>query len=124
MTADVRLNAEAARQRAVAEARALALEQSAVRIEYAAEHDYLTGLPNRRLFDKRLAQLAEDPTVSALAVLHLDLDEFKQINDGYGHSAGDAVLRAAALRLRRGSQRQRRGSYRRRRIRHHPGQFH
>lgn len=99
VTADVRLNAEAARQRAVAEARALALEQSAARIEYAAEHDYLTGLPNRRLFDKRLAQLAEDPTVSTLAVLHLDLDEFKQINDAHGHAAGDAVLRAAALRI-------------------------
>jgi diguanylate cyclase (GGDEF)-like protein len=99
VTADVRLNAEAARQRAVAEARALALEQSAARIEYAAEHDYLTGLPNRRLFDKRLAQLSEDPAVSTLAVLHLDLDEFKQINDGYGHEAGDSVLKAAAMRI-------------------------
>ncbi|KQV83789.1 GGDEF domain-containing phosphodiesterase [Rhizobium sp. Root1220] len=99
VTADVRLNDEAARQRTVAEARALALEESSARVEYAAEHDYLTGLPNRRLFDKRLIELAEDPTVSTLAVLHLDLDEFKQINDSFGHAAGDAVLRAAALRI-------------------------
>jgi diguanylate cyclase (GGDEF)-like protein len=99
VTADVMLNDEAARQRSVAEARALALEESNARIEYAAEHDYLTGLPNRRLFDSRLAELAEMPDVSTLAVLHLDLDQFKQINDSHGHTAGDAVLRAAALRI-------------------------
>ncbi len=99
VTSDVLLANEAARQRAVAEARALALEESSARIEYAAEHDYLTGLPNRRLFDKRLAELAEDASVSTLAVLHLDLDEFKQINDSHGHAAGDTVLRAAALRI-------------------------
>ncbi len=99
VTADVLLNDEAARQRSVAEARALALEESNARIEYAAEHDYLTGLPNRRLFDSRLAELAEMPDVSTLAVLHLDLDQFKQINDSHGHTAGDAVLRAAALRI-------------------------
>ncbi|OCJ15091.1 diguanylate cyclase [Rhizobium sp. AC44/96] len=99
VTADVLLNDEAARQRSVAEARALALEESNARIEYAAEHDYLTGLPNRRLFDSRLAELAEMPHVSTLAVLHLDLDQFKQINDSHGHTAGDAVLRAAALRI-------------------------
>ncbi|MDM9622470.1 GGDEF domain-containing phosphodiesterase [Rhizobium sp. S96] len=99
VTADVLLNDEAARQRSVAEARALALEESNARIEYAAEHDYLTGLPNRRLFDSRLAELAEMPDVATLAVLHLDLDQFKQINDSHGHTAGDAVLRAAALRI-------------------------
>lgn len=99
VTADVLLNDDVVRQRAVAEARALALEESNARIEHAAEHDYLTGLPNRRLFDKRLAELAGDPEVSTLAVLHLDLDQFKQINDSHGHAAGDAVLRAAALRI-------------------------
>ncbi|KRB61923.1 diguanylate cyclase [Rhizobium sp. Root708] len=100
VTADVLLTDEAARQRTVAEARALDLEQSAARVEYAAEHDYLTGLPNRRLFDKRLAQLVDDPAALKLAVLHLDLDEFKQINDTYGHAAGDVVLRAAATRIK------------------------
>lgn len=99
VTADVLLNAELARQKQVAEARALALEESKARIEYLADHDYLTGLPNRRVLDKRLAELPVDRGVSSLAVLHLDLDQFKQINDSYGHAAGDAVLRAAALRI-------------------------
>jgi diguanylate cyclase (GGDEF)-like protein len=99
VTADVLINEEAARQKMVAEARARELEESTALIEHAAEHDYLTGLPNRRFFDKRIAQLAEDDSVSTLAVMHLDLDEFKQINDAYGHAAGDAVLRAAALRI-------------------------
>lgn len=99
VTADVQLNAELERQRKVAETRAKALEESNARIEHAAEHDYLTGLPNRRLFDKRLAEMHGDKSVSTLAILHLDIDQFKQINDSHGHSAGDAVLRAAALRI-------------------------
>jgi diguanylate cyclase (GGDEF)-like protein len=99
VTADVLLNAELARQKMVAEARALALEESNARIEHVADHDYLTGLPNRRLLDKRLAELPADRSITTLAVLHLDLDQFKQINDSYGHAAGDAVLKAAALRI-------------------------
>ncbi len=102
VTADVELAAELQRQRLVAEARARALEESNARIEHAAEHDYLTGLPNRRLLDKRLAELHGNKSVSSLAVLHLDLDQFKQINDSHGHSAGDTVLRAAALRITAG----------------------
>ncbi|MBB3917538.1 diguanylate cyclase (GGDEF)-like protein [Rhizobium fabae] len=99
VTADVQLNAELARQKVVAEARALALEESNARIEHVADHDYLTGLPNRRLLDKRLAELPSDRGITTLAVLHLDLDQFKQINDSHGHAAGDAVLKAAALRI-------------------------
>ncbi|ANM18415.1 GGDEF/EAL domain-containing protein [Rhizobium sp. N541] len=99
VTADVLLNAELAGQKMVAEARALALEESNARIEHVADHDYLTGLPNRRLLDKRLAELPADRSITTLAVLHLDLDQFKQINDSHGHAAGDAVLRAAALRI-------------------------
>ncbi|MGO7216020.1 putative bifunctional diguanylate cyclase/phosphodiesterase [Rhizobium ruizarguesonis] len=99
VTADVLLNAELARQKVVAEARALALEESNARIEHVADHDYLTGLPNRRLLDKRLAELPADKSITTLAVLHLDLDQFKQINDSHGHAAGDVVLRAAALRI-------------------------
>lgn len=99
VTADVLLNAELARQKVVAEARALALEESNARIEHVADHDYLTGLPNRRLLDKRLSELPADKSITTLAVLHLDLDQFKQINDSHGHAAGDAVLRAAALRI-------------------------
>ncbi|NKK99410.1 EAL domain-containing protein [Rhizobium leguminosarum bv. viciae] len=99
VTADVLLNAELARQKVVAEARALALEESNARIEHVADHDYLTGLPNRRLLDKRLAELPADKSITTLGVLHLDLDQLKQINDSHGHAAGDAVLRAAALRI-------------------------
>ncbi|TBD65112.1 EAL domain-containing protein [Rhizobium ruizarguesonis] len=99
VTADVLLNGELARQKVVAEARALALEESNARIEHVADHDYLTGLPNRRLLDKRLAELPADKSITTLAVLHLDLDQFKQINDSHGHAAGDVVLRAAALRI-------------------------
>ncbi|MBY5411466.1 EAL domain-containing protein [Rhizobium leguminosarum] len=99
VTTDVLLNAELARQKVVAEARALALEESNARIEHVADHDYLTGLPNRRLLDKRLSELPADKSITTLAVLHLDLDQFKQINDSHGHAAGDAVLRAAALRI-------------------------
>ncbi|HWT58108.1 MAG TPA: EAL domain-containing protein [Rhizobium sp.] len=99
VTADVLLNAELAGQKMVAEARALALEESNARIEHVADHDYLTGLPNRRLLDKRLAELPADRNITTLSVLHLDLDQFKQINDSHGHAAGDAVLRAAALRI-------------------------
>lgn len=99
VTADVQLNAELARQKMMAEARALALEESNARIEHVADHDYLTGLPNRRLLDKRLAELPADRSVATLGVLQLDIDQFKQINDSHGHAAGDAVLKAAALRI-------------------------
>ncbi|MDK4738333.1 EAL domain-containing protein [Rhizobium sp. CNPSo 3464] len=99
VTADVLLNRELTNQKAVAEARAIALEQSRARIEHAADHDYLTGLPNRRYFDRRLAELRADPAVKTLAVLHIDLDSFKQINDKWGHAAGDVTLQNAAVRI-------------------------
>ncbi|NLR96999.1 EAL domain-containing protein [Rhizobium sp. P38BS-XIX] len=99
VTADVLLNRELISQKAIAEARAVALEQSRARIEYAADHDYLTGLPNRRYLDRRLAELRKDPSVETLAVLHIDLDGFKEINDKWGHAAGDATLQSAAARI-------------------------
>lgn len=99
VTADVLLNRELHRQKAIAEKRAVALEASARRIEYAAEHDYLTGLPNRSFFDRRLAELAEDAGLEKLAILHIGLDRFKQINDTAGHSVGDDVLKSAASRI-------------------------
>jgi diguanylate cyclase (GGDEF)-like protein len=64
-------------------------------------HDSLTGLPNRELFDDRLAKaiaLAHRHNWT-LAVMFLDLDQFKSINDDYGHAAGDAVLKKIAERL-------------------------
>ena len=69
---------------------------------HAALHDPLTGLPNRVLFDDRLAHgLAQARRHGrALAVMFLDLDKFKQINDQHGHAVGDAVLTTVADRLK------------------------
>jgi len=71
-------------------------------LDHAAHHDALTGLPNRRLFDARLAQAVERARGQAalLAVLFLDLDGFKGVNDAWGHAMGDRVLQAVAQRLR------------------------
>ncbi|MGZ8258954.1 MAG: diguanylate cyclase domain-containing protein [Caldimonas sp.] len=68
-----------------------------------ALHDSTTGLPNRDLFDTRLEQGISTAKRHGwtLAVLFLDLDRFKSINNTYGHSAGDAVLKEVAHRLRR-----------------------
>jgi len=68
---------------------------------FLAYHDTLTGLPNRRLLDDRLRQavfLAQRRD-ARVAVMVMDLDNFKQVNDQLGHRAGDAVLREAAHRL-------------------------
>ena len=77
-----------------------AIERKAteLRIAHQAMHDPLTGLPNRALFDDRL-QLATAERYRPLAVLFIDLDEFKDINDSLGHQAGDLVLLAVADRL-------------------------
>ncbi|WP_282756190.1 diguanylate cyclase domain-containing protein [Desulfuromonas thiophila] len=70
-------------------------------IEQLAFHDSLTGLPNRRLLLDRLerALALAGRTDRCLALLFLDLDHFKQINDTYGHEGGDALLREVARRL-------------------------
>lgn len=68
---------------------------------HAAFHDLLTGLPNRALFNDRLdvAIAQANRRGLMLAVMFTDLDCFKVINDTYGHSAGDSVLKAMELRL-------------------------
>lgn len=71
------------------------------RIRHVASHDGLTGLLNRSAFEKRLDALLAERGDRTLAVLYLDLDRFKQVNDTLGHAAGDAVIREAAERIRR-----------------------
>ena len=71
-------------------------------IEYQAYHDALTGLANRRLFQEHLtlALALAQRRDGLLAVLFLDLDAFKIINDSLGHSIGDSLLRVVAMRLK------------------------
>lgn len=71
------------------------------RMQHVAHHDALTGLPNRMLLDDRLQQILASAKreQSRFAVIFLDLDEFKPVNDTYGHSAGDVLLREAARRM-------------------------
>jgi diguanylate cyclase (GGDEF)-like protein/PAS domain S-box-containing protein len=66
-----------------------------------ARHDPLTGIPNRRFFDERLQQITSAARLSAetLAVLFIDLDGFKPVNDRHGHESGDGVLVEAARRI-------------------------
>ncbi len=66
---------------------------------HAASHDPLTGLPNRRAFYRLAATLLTDRSGCHLIAVVLDLDDFKQINDRYGHAAGDQVLVSVAQRL-------------------------
>jgi len=77
-------------------------KESEARIEYLAHHDALTGLPNRVLFRDRFALAAAwaERAAAKVALLFLDLDHFKTINDTLGHPAGDALLRLVAERLR------------------------
>lgn len=77
---------------------ALATEKS--KAEHEALHDGLTGLPNRRHLDRRLAEISTSKAHADVYALHVDLDRFKQINDTLGHAAGDFVLQSVARTLR------------------------
>jgi diguanylate cyclase (GGDEF)-like protein/PAS domain S-box-containing protein len=70
-------------------------------LDYQAHHDPLTGLPNRTLFLLRLRELIAASGRDDVAVLFVDLDNFKLINDSLGHGAGDRLLEVVAERLRR-----------------------
>jgi diguanylate cyclase (GGDEF)-like protein len=70
------------------------------RMRHQAVHDPLTGLPNRTLFRDRLEHAFAKREAGSTGLLFLDLDNFKEVNDVYGHAAGDAVLVEVAHRLR------------------------
>ena len=78
-----------------------ALRDKDAHLEFVAYHDALTGLPNRALLMDRLRHAASraDRAQARMAVLFIDLDRFKTINDSLGHAIGDGVLQAAAGRL-------------------------
>jgi diguanylate cyclase (GGDEF)-like protein len=69
-------------------------------LQRISDTDSLTGLPNRRCFHSTLEQLIADNPQGKLAMFFMDLDGFKPINDGYGHSVGDQVLKVVATRIR------------------------
>jgi diguanylate cyclase (GGDEF)-like protein/PAS domain S-box-containing protein len=71
------------------------------RVQYMALHDSLTGLPNRVLLEDRLGQAIAlaSRNQKSVAVLMLDLDRFKNVNDSFGHYAGDRLLEAVSVRL-------------------------
>ncbi|HEY9012966.1 MAG TPA: EAL domain-containing protein [Devosia sp.] len=94
VTADFALSESLKEANKLLEAQNAALAKAKAEIEHNALHDSLTGLPNRRYLDDmlqvRAARCAQHG--STLALLHIDLDRFKQINDTLGHAAGDAML--------------------------------
>lgn len=75
-------------------------KRSANRIEHLAHYDALTDLPNRTLFRERLESQLANMAAGQCAVLYIDVDEFKSINDALGHPAGDELLKVLAGRLR------------------------
>ena len=96
----VALDLQAAVRRAEAERERA--RDSALRLAFLVQHDALTGLPNRLLVQDRFLQAAARARRDggALAVLVIDLDDFRRVNDSLGHGVGDAVLQRMAERLR------------------------
>ncbi|MCH8489935.1 MAG: EAL domain-containing protein [Oceanicaulis sp.] len=76
-------------------------EASEDQLRHMALHDPLTGLPNRTSFNARLDARLDGPCAHETAIAAIDLDRFKEVNDSWGHGAGDQVLTALAERLRK-----------------------
>ncbi|MBB5517062.1 diguanylate cyclase (GGDEF)-like protein [Rubricella aquisinus] len=79
--------------------RTLAVLKAEEALEYSTDHDQITGLPNRHAAHAFFAAKAMRKQKTKIAAIHLDLDDFKMINDVLGHEAGDEVLRVTAKRL-------------------------
>lgn len=94
VSTDVELKTHLLAAKRNAELRNRELEEARALMERNSLHDSLTGLPNRRFLDEQLLSGRAGKSVTAL--LHIDLDRFKQINDTLGHAAGDAMLSHAA----------------------------
>lgn len=82
------------------EARIAELEEARQRLQHLAERDGLTGLYNHRAIHTRLESLIQDNPEQTLAIILMDMDGFKQLNDTYGHPTGDKALRHLADSLR------------------------
>lgn len=78
---------------------AASLNRSTSQLRSQAYTDSLTSLPNRKAFTEQLEQSLADADTGAVAVLFIDLDDFKDVNDTQGHAAGDALLQIVASRL-------------------------
>jgi diguanylate cyclase (GGDEF)-like protein/PAS domain S-box-containing protein len=78
-----------------------AVRQKASKLSHAAQHDFLTGLPNRSLVNDRITQAISFSAryTKQLAVMFVDLDLFKKINDSLGHAVGDQLLQQVAIRI-------------------------
>ena len=94
---------EIERDMARTEEQSKVLREDLERAQKVAEEDYLTGLPNRRSFDKLLERerLAAEQKGDTLCLAFCDIDHFKKVNDVHGHQAGDRVIRAVARKLKK-----------------------
>jgi len=101
VTEDVRMQADLRSAKRRSDEQNRELEKARMRMESAALHDALTGLPNRRYLDQIMVEMDSKAEHDCeITVLHIDLDRFKDINDTLGHAAGDLILRHASLTLR------------------------
>lgn len=77
------------------------LEEQKNKLDHQAHHDYLTALPNRVKFQKEIQHMLDSKYKKSLAILFIDLDHFKNINDSFGHDIGDRVIQTTAERIRK-----------------------